>query len=270
MRVIGGEDDMTARPQRCERRQIVPALAALLLVQASCVPGVGLDQLEGGHHDDSYAVDAEEVDGAMPDEASDEATTPDEVDSADADVDAPEAALEDADVEVDAVDAEVDAAAEVDAEVEADAPPLCPGWLDEATHLCWVIPSGTTGVSWAAASESCTAFTGPWRLPTISELRTLVRGCSAQATGGSCGVTDTCTNTSPTGCWAGCGECPVAAGPYDPPELETHGRWYWSSTMSDLARPWGLAFTNAAIYPVEVSCVAGTGSCTAICVREVL
>jgi len=46
------------------------------------------------------------------------------------------------------------------------------------------------GLDWTMANNYCEILGG--RLPTISELRTLVKNCSGTVTGGSCNVTDDC------------------------------------------------------------------------------
>ncbi|MCP4717715.1 MAG: DUF1566 domain-containing protein, partial [Deltaproteobacteria bacterium] len=69
-------------------------------------------------------------------------------------------------------------------------------WCDEATDLCWQDPQkdyykeGDDGVEPADAVRYCRnlSFGGysDWRLPTIAELRTLVRGNPLTVTGGAC------------------------------------------------------------------------------------
>jgi hypothetical protein len=72
-----------------------------------------------------------------------------------------------------------------------------------------------------------------WTVPTISELRSLVRGCPSIATGGTCAVTDTCLDTS---CDVGCTLCDNSAGPgssgcYWPEGINGPCSLYWSSSV---------------------------------------
>jgi hypothetical protein len=80
-----------------------------------------------------------------------------------------------------------------------------------------------------------------WRLPTISELRSLVKGCEATYwdpvtnTGGACGVTDDCLASS-CASWGPCSGCPNLEGPgegsrYIDPIFANSGHfWFWSSS----------------------------------------
>jgi hypothetical protein len=73
-----------------------------------------------------------------------------------------------------------------------------------------------------------------WRLPSIGELRSLVRGCAAIENGGACGVTDACLGIE---CWDqicyGCGESggPGADGCYWDPELVGACATFWSAPL---------------------------------------
>ena len=63
-------------------------------------------------------------------------------------------------------------------------------------NLIWSSGSTTTK-DWDDAKSGCShwsegRFTSGWRLPTISELRTLIINCPTTETGGNCGVTDQC------------------------------------------------------------------------------
>lgn len=68
--------------------------------------------------------------------------------------------------------------------------------IDPANNLVW--SSATSqNKKWAEAENRCSELDEggfkDWRMPTISELRTLVRNCQKTATGGACKVTDECT-----------------------------------------------------------------------------
>jgi len=119
-------------------------------------------------------------------------------------------------------------------------------WTDSATGLTWKtdVPARRT---WDDAALFCAALPdGDWRVPTISELRSLIRGCPASETGGPCGVSDdclsgTCHNWYCNGCEAGGGP---ADGCYWPGELQGVCAWYWSSSkVAEYDRDvWGVFF----------------------------
>ena len=72
-----------------------------------------------------------------------------------------------------------------------------------------------------------------WTVPTIDELRSLIRGCPSTVTGGTCGVTNACLGTA---CDTGCGICDYLAGPasgacYWPAGLNGPCSGYWTSSI---------------------------------------
>ena len=98
-----------------------------------------------------------------------------------------------------------------------------------------------------------------WRLPTISELRSIVKDCEnlyfnpVTNVGGACGVTDQCLNYWM--CSMACDDCTYKAGPgedehYIDPifDISGHG-WFWSSSPSVLYidRGWSIAFYSGLI-----------------------
>jgi hypothetical protein len=115
-------------------------------------------------------------------------------------------------------------------------------FVDPATGLVWQRKSGGTGYWWAAESSCDNNNQGlpgsGWRLPTIGELRALVNGCSDTATGGPCGVTDSCTAYS---CGSSnCGGCTLGEGPVD--GLYSNVSCYafcWSSSLY-YGEAWGI------------------------------
>jgi hypothetical protein len=147
------------------------------------------------------------------------------------------------------------------------------GAYDPESDLCWQDPPADGETDWQAAVDSCDGLSlggdGDWRLPTISELRTLIRGCAATETGGDCYVNDECLEWL---CWAdscdGCGDLggPAADGCYWNPALTgTCDSWYWSSGSyaDDEAYAWGVYF-----YSGVVSTGLKSGAGSARCVRS--
>jgi hypothetical protein len=110
-------------------------------------------------------------------------------------------------------------------------------YVDPVTSLEWQHTPTGGNMDWESAVAHCQTLNldgAGWRLPSIDELRSLLRGCPATATGGACGTTDTCLSrdTCMTPACAGCepGAGP-AAGCYWPEELGGSCEpFYWSSS----------------------------------------
>lgn len=126
-------------------------------------------------------------------------------------------------------------------------------WTDSTSGLTWqVTPSD--GMIWEDAKSYCDNLSldgGGWHLPTITELRTLIRGCDGTLTGGSCGVTDDCLDLSCSN--DSCYSCDYDAGPnngcYGPSELPGECNSYWSSSaVADLDdTAWAVYLSNGRV-----------------------
>jgi len=146
-------------------------------------------------------------------------------------------------------------------------------WKDPQSGLMWQVnPTGArmtrTDAVLHCESLSLGGF-NDWRLPTISQLRSLIRGCPATQKGGSCELTDSCLTAS---CWDVnlCGGCsnhggPGSDGAYWPPELSGEVNEYWSSSDPDRGKNdsgWIVSFSSGGVlvclvppYAVAVRCV---------------
>jgi len=123
-------------------------------------------------------------------------------------------------------------------------------WIDSTTGYQWQNPPATNTMTWQSAVDYCSTLqiegkTG-WTLPTISQLRTLVRGCPATQTGGSCGVTDSCLGDS---CWGYCNGCGDKSGCYWDSNLHGVCGWYWSSSSvaNYTFNAWYVNFNNGEV-----------------------
>jgi len=112
-------------------------------------------------------------------------------------------------------------------------------WEDDTsgTSLVWQNPAADAPLGWDAAVSYCDdliwAGHEDWRLPSISELRSLIRGCPATETGGACGIADGCLDSSCSGVdCAGCADMggPGPEGCYWEAELMGPCSTYWSSS----------------------------------------
>jgi len=74
---------------------------------------------------------------------------------------------------------------------------------DPNSGLMWQIEDNCEYCYWSDADEHCQNLKlggfDDWRLPTISDARSLIRGCPATETGGPCGITNSCV--SEEDCW---------------------------------------------------------------------
>ena len=132
-------------------------------------------------------------------------------------------------------------------------------WTDPVTGYTWQEQPANNTMRWQQATDYCNDLTldghDDWRLPTISELRTLIRGCSATETGGSCGVTDTCLSY-PSCQDDSCGGCTTGGGPADgcywPQGMQGSCGWFWSSSdAGDSSPAWGVNFSVGLVGSVD-------------------
>jgi len=115
--------------------------------------------------------------------------------------------------------------------------------VDPGTGLEWQQSPPDIALTWQEAKDTCEQ--AGWRLPTISELRTIIVGCEALDL---CGVTDECTSwqhCQGTTCTA---QCDVYMGPgldgcYRPEGLEGSCGSRWSATK----------YTDAENYAFTIS-----------------
>jgi hypothetical protein len=155
---------------------------------------------------------------------------------------------------------------------EEDDPVACSGYTQEDALL-----------SWPEAVEYCDGLIWngkpAWRLPSISELRTLVRGCIDSMPAGDCRVTEQDPECLGMGCWdTACTSCgflgdPGEYRPHWPEELSSLGTGadLWSSSEvfgTGGAQAWRLDFWRAWIQPGDAVCGAEASLANVRCVRD--
>ena len=126
-------------------------------------------------------------------------------------------------------------------------------WKDVETGYTWQKNAPTDRISsLQEATEYCQTLGDKWRVPTMSEIRTLIHGCPATEPGGSCNFDDDCIEYED--CWDWLGPCAFACGDsagmgpangcFWPNELEGVCWYYWSSTRDHgwRDRAWGVNF----------------------------
>lgn len=148
-------------------------------------------------------------------------------------------------------------------------------FVDDTTGLGWQNGPAVGGeqMSYANADAYCDdllwAGFDDWRLPTISELRSLIRGCPDTQTGGSCQVRDDCTNSS---CWTARCSCQdsggnAPGGAYWPSQITGAIDFYWSRTpvANEAGGWWPVTFQFGGIFKEQIPfyaarCVRGAES----------
>ena len=139
-----------------------------------------------------------------------------------------------------------------------------PTWIDLSTCLEWQNPPDKSTKVLEVAKQHCADLSlngNGWRLPSISELRTLIRGCPATQSGGSCNIkegdclAESCLDDSCSGCSTDFGP---ANGCYWPSELQGSCDLFWSSTVVDGdGGTWGVWFTSGSVAPFVLISVSG-------------
>lgn len=133
-------------------------------------------------------------------------------------------------------------------------------WTDPATGLVWQVEASGDYLDWSAAVAACDALAlagwHDWRLPEISELRTLIRGCEETGADGECTASDDCADMAcqTEACWA----CTTGQGPnqgcFGPEELNEPCLYAWSDTLvtDSLSRAWAVGFSSGFVYKPRI------------------
>ncbi|MBN2527563.1 MAG: DUF1566 domain-containing protein [Deltaproteobacteria bacterium] len=140
------------------------------------------------------------------------------------------------------------------------------GWYDSTNGYCWQVTPNAQPLTYAEADSYCTGLAEGWRIPTVHEAITIMRGCQdgspvSKSLPSLCTVTncsvDYCNRVS--GCAMGC-----PTDEYWPSQLEGEAGQYWTSTYSDSEQSllWGASYsmgfvinTFRATTPTMVRCV---------------
>ena len=111
-------------------------------------------------------------------------------------------------------------------------------WSNEASY----------DMKWSVAEKYCEDMGG--RLPTISELRSLIKNCPVTETGGECMITDECV--SPVLCNNdACDGCKPDSDDYGKYSILGLTGWFWSSSQIDVNYPqkvWLVTFLAASLH----------------------
>jgi hypothetical protein len=142
-------------------------------------------------------------------------------------------------------------------------PALSGIWTDPVSGLTWQNPAASERMSWSSAKSYCggldLAGYSDWRLPTISELRSLIRGCPATETNGSCNVKEggclrsSCRRNACKGCSYNAG--PGTGGMYWPDGVEGPCCSYWSSSAvaANAGDAWFVHFPGGYVLAYDVN-----------------
>ncbi|MDP8225573.1 MAG: DUF1566 domain-containing protein [Candidatus Lernaella stagnicola] len=127
-------------------------------------------------------------------------------------------------------------------------------WTDVESGLMWQVSTQLMGWTKLEAEAECASLSlggnNDWRLPTISDLRSLIRGCTATEAAGPCGLTDSCLSWE---CWQSdenyCMGCNLGEGPADGCYLpsvfnSTDCGLYWTSSAveDEEGKGWNIDF----------------------------
>ena len=168
----------------------------------------------------------------------------------------------DADTDVDA-DADSDTDSDTDGDSDGDTDPKdcagSDGWYDAESDLCWRLSPDPLGGTWQEGVDQCASATygnnTDWRLPSISELRSFIRGCPTTELDGDCQVFDDSGSEDWTS--ATCGGCEENLGPgggcyWDPAIAGLCSFVFWSSSANTFSTEyaWYVDFATAGVNSV--------------------
>ena len=134
---------------------------------------------------------------------------------------------------------------------EDDAMNECRPWEDPDSGMAWSMESNA--MFWEDAVDYCDKLTecgySDWRLPSISEARTLIAACHGTRTGDRCGVTDSCLSTDCLN--YNCNLCePKSDGYYikiDDDRTSWNLLWSASEVSGSVARAWGIELYTGSV-----------------------
>lgn len=150
-------------------------------------------------------------------------------------------------------------------------PPNCSKSLspckDSATQLIW--SREHTYVTWDSAVSYCTNLDegtyDDWRMPTISELRTLILNCPSTEPNGECGVTDNCLNSA---CHTdGCHSCSSGSSSSKLDDGVCSFLWSSSTYVDDETSAWFVDHGYVSNLNKNYDAFAGHPACVR-CVRK--
>jgi hypothetical protein len=121
-------------------------------------------------------------------------------------------------------------------------------------HLLWQKEGSSEGMTWSEAQAYCEHLSldglRGWRLPSISELRSVIRRCAKTQSGGPCGVTDSCLKDSCSrgGDCYGCSKRNIFTKCFWHNEFIGECDSYWSSSPYERSHgAWLIDFNNALV-----------------------